>query len=199
MKLWYVGILTLGAFLIGGLVCRGDRSGEAAQRTADSLAVALKAAQAADAKRAGLVRADSQRLALMARVTMQLTQHGRATERRLDSLQRLVIDTATVVPRALHDSLVSGWRDLLGVREAERDSARSEVVIWQRQALAADSSAQRWQILATAYRVQLGAALKRSKWGCYGGVGASLGYGFVGDRPGVGTVAGLSVTCGKRL
>lgn len=191
--------LALVAFLVGGLVCRGDRGGEAAQRRADSLAVVMDSARAQDVQRLLTIRADSQRLARMAREFQRLAVAGVSAQRRADSLAGIVLDTASVVPRPLYDATVQEYRGLVLVREAERDSAKAEAVLWQRTASAADSSRQRWEALAVAYRVQLQQALKRSKWGCYGGIGASLGYGFVGDRAGVGTVAGLSVTCGKRL
>lgn len=199
LKPWHLLIALVGAFLIGGLVCRGDRGGEAAERRADSLAVVMDSARAQDARRIAASRADSQRLARMARENQRLASIGAQTQRRADSLAGLVLDTASVVPRPIYEATVQEYQGLVLVREAERDSARVEATIWQRSALAAASSARRWEGLAQAYRVQLTQALKRSKWGCYGGVGTSLGYGFIGDRPGVGTVAGLSVTCGKRL
>jgi len=191
--------LALVAFLVGGLVCRGDKGGEAAQRRADSLAVVMDSARAQDVLRLAARRADSQRLASMNRENQRLASAGQAAQHRADSLAGLVLDTASVVARPLYDATVQEFRGLVQVREAERDSARAESALWQRSAFAADSSRQRWAALAVGYRTQLEQALKRSKWGCYGGIGASLGYGFVGDRAGVGTVAGLSVTCGKRL
>jgi hypothetical protein len=191
--------LALLAFLVGGLVCRGDRGSEAAQRTADSLQVLADSFADIDAHRAIAMRADSQRLARLAVENQRLAVRGATSQRRADSLGGLVLDTASVVPRPIYDATVQEYRGLVQVREVERDSARAEAGIWKVQAFAADSSARRWEGLAQAYRVQLQQALKRSKWGCYGGIGASLGYGFVGDRPGVGTVAGLGVTCGKRL
>jgi len=187
------------AFLFGGLVCRGDRGGEAAQRSFDSLQVVTDSTIALDAWRIQRLQQDSQRLAQQARENRRLSIAGAASERRADSLAGLVVDTASVVPRPLYDATVQTYRGLVQVREAERDTARAEVVIWKAHAFAADSSASRWRDLSTAYRVQLAQALKRSKWGCYGGIGGTLGYGFIGDRGGVGTVAGLSVTCGKRL
>jgi hypothetical protein len=187
------------AFLIGGLVCRGDRSGEAAQRTADSLQVVADSLLEIDYRRGLAVRADSQRLGRIMAENRRLAAQGTAVTQRADSLAGLVVDTASVVPRPLYDATVQTYRGLVQVREAERDTARAEASLWQAHAVAADSSVLRWQGLAQAYRVQLAQALKRAKWACVGGVSGSLGYGFVGDRPGVGTVAGVGVTCGKRL
>jgi len=189
----------LAAFLVGGLVCRGDRGGEAAQRSFDSLQVVTDSAIADDAWRIQRLQQDSQRLAQQARENRRLAIAGAVSERRADSLASLVVDTASTVPRPLYDATLQTYRGLVQVREAERDTARAEVVIWKAQAFAADSSASRWRDLSTGYRVQLGQALKRAKWACVGGVSASLGYGFIGDRGGVGTVAGVGVTCGRRL
>jgi hypothetical protein len=197
--MWYIVLGLITAFVIGGLVCRGDRSGEAAQRTADSLQVVADSFAEIDYRRGLGILADSQRLSRIVAENRRLANAGVASERRADSLASLVVDTASSVPRPLYDVTVQTYRGLVQVREAERDTARAEAVLWKAQAFAADSSAKRWQSLASAYRVQLAQALKRSKWGCYGGIGGTLGYGFIGDRPGVGTVAGLSVTCGKRL
>lgn len=199
LNLWHVLGAMILAFLVGGLVCRGDRAGEAAQRTADSLAVLVDSARAQDQRRAVAAQAASQRLARLSAENARLARRGAAGQAAVDSLRALVLDTASVVLRPVYDSTVIAFQGLVQIREAERDSARTESALWQRSASAADSSARRWEGLAQAYQVQLGAALKRSRWGCVGGAMVGLGYGFIGDRPGVGTLAGLGVTCGKRL
>jgi hypothetical protein len=191
--------IALVAFLVGGLVCRGDRSGDAAQRTADSLQVLADSFAEIDYRRGIAIQADSQRLVRIVVENRRLAVQGHASERRADSLAGLVLDTASVVARSVYDATVETYRGLVQTREAERDTARAEAGLWKARAVASDSSVRRWTALATAYRVQLAQALKRSRWGCVGGISGTVGYGYVGDRAGVGTVAGIGVTCGKRL
>jgi hypothetical protein len=199
LKPWHLLVALVGAFLVGGFVCRGDRSGEAAQLRADSLEAVADSLTVRDQMREADSIKAARRLALIAEQNRVLVGRGQRAERRGDSLARLVIDTASVVPRPVYDATVENFRSLMQIREAERDSAEAKAAIWQRLYAGADSSRNAWRGIAVSAQNQLGTALKRAKWGCYGGLTGSLGYGFVGDRPGVGTVAGLGITCGRRV
>jgi hypothetical protein len=199
LRFWHIGIALIAAFLIGGLVCRGDRNGGVAQQRADSLRVVTDSLEDRDARRGYDSLAAARQLAHIAAQNRQLAAQGLAGRRQLDSLKSLLPDSAAIVPRPLYDATVLTYQALVRVREAERDSSEATATIWQRLYIGADSSAKAWRSIALSAQMQLGTALKRSRWGCYGGLTGSLGYGFVGDRPGVGTVAGLGVTCGKRL
>lgn len=196
--LYIMGVAGL-AFVVGALVCRGDRTGEAAQRSADSLAGVVDSLTVRDRQRdADSIKAH-RRLALIAEQNRLLVIKGHRGQHTVDSLKSLVVGTASVVPRPLYDSTIVAYQGLVQTREAERDSAEAKAIIWQRLYAGADSSRNAWRAIAVSAQSQLGAALKRAKWGCVLGAGASLGYGFVGDRPGVGTVAGVTVSCGKRV
>lgn len=199
LSLWQFGIACVVAFVVGGIVCRGDSSGDALQRSADSLAIITDSLWVLDTKRQQDSAAAAKRIAGIEAGRRVLVLKAARQEQALDSLGRLVLDTASVVPRPVYDSTLTTYRSLVQTREAERDSAVQTALLWRGLYVSADSSAKAWRNVATVAQQQLGIALKQRKWGCYGGVGASLGYGFIGDRSGVGTVAGLSVTCGKRL
>jgi hypothetical protein len=197
MKTLIVAIVLLVAgFLIGGLVCRGDSSG--AEQRADSLRSVADSLIAQDAQRS--------RDSAMAMVRIQgLERSNRALElvagvvnRRVDSLRALVVRDSAV-PFVLHASIVAGLDSVVELRTAQRDSTEVKYQQVNNLYRSADSASNRWRGLYQSTQRQLDAALKRNRWGCVGGVGGTVGYGFVGDRPGLGTVAGVGVTCGKLL
>jgi hypothetical protein len=188
--------LLVAGFLIGGLVCRGDSSG--AEQRADSLRTIADSLLAQDAQR-------SRDSAMAAVRILQLERNNRTLEavalvvsRRVDSLRALVVRDSAV-PFLLHESIVAGLDSIVELRTAQRDSNEAKYQQVNNLYRSADSASNRWRGLYQSTQRQLDAALKRYRWGCVGGVSATAGYGFVGDRAGAGTVAGVGVTCGKRL
>ena len=194
------GLLALGAFLVGGLVCRGDRSGEAAQRTADSLAVIVDSLEARDGARAMADQAADDTIARLRAANRQLGQRVASTAAYGDSLTRaLRVWADSMVPKRLVLAFIDSTQATIQLQARQIAGLERASGIADRQRQSADSAAAAWRQVALRLQGHLTAALRRSKWGCYGGAGASLGYGSIGDRAGVGTVAGVGITCGKRL
>lgn len=188
--------LLVAGFVIGGLMCRGNSS--AAEMRADSLRTVADSLIARDAQRSRDSAAATARVANLERNNHALELAALVTRRRVDSLRALVV-TDSAVPFPLHQRIVAGLDSVIESRTAQRDSNEAKYRVARLLYFAADSASNEWRDLYQSTQRQLDAALKRNRWGCVGGVSATAGYGFVGDRPGVGTVAGVGVTCGKRL
>ena len=199
MKAWHVVALVAGAFVVGALVCRPDRSLARAELERDSLRVVADSLEARDARRSAdaAAAADSSRRreAAIATLEVQVARSRAAVAR----LQRF-LDSGKVAPRAIVDSIIAGKDDEIRAWVAVRDTMRTLLLTARRQWAAADSLAQSWRGLAIARGIALDNALKHRKWGCVVGAGATIGPAIAGSRSSLfGGAIGVTFSCGWKV
>jgi|SRR6266850_4191249 len=192
MKQRYILILVIAAFVIGGLLCRPDRSGEAAQHRADSLATVVDSLKQFDERRAADSAAAADTTLRLKTALVIAARHGAATQRSEDLLRATLDAVAdTMVPKRLVQELVDTLDSMIHIREAQRDTALRLFAISERQRVQSDSAAREWRLAAARLQSELAASLKRSnsRYGCTAGAGAAIGY--------QGYAAGFGFTCGR--
>lgn len=191
-------------FVIGGLMCRPDRAGEAAQRRADSLAVVVDTLEARDSARAITDAAADDTLAALRARNRQL---GRAVVSATgfgDSLSRaLRIWADSMVPKRLVVAFIDSTQATIRLQAAQIAGLERASVIADRRRVSADSAADAWHRVALRFEGELAAALKRAngRWACVGGVGGVGGPAVAGNASqttvGLGAAAGFGAMCGR--
>lgn len=188
-----LGVLVAG-FVIGGLMCRPDRTGEAAQHRADSLAVVVDSLTIRDQNRTALDRAADGMIAALRVANRQLAQRAQIATLYGDSLTRaLRIWADSMVPKRLVIQTLDTLNVVLALQAQQIVGLERASALADQRRLAADSMAALWRLAALRYQVELAGALKRAnrRWGCTAGLGATAGISQY--------AAGLGVTCGRRL
>lgn len=201
MKAWHVVALVAGAFVVGGLVCRPDRSLARAELERDSLRTIADSLLERDARRSAEARAaaDSSRRRQTAIVVLEAqAAHSRAAvtllQRQLDSIP------GVMVPRQLVNEIVAGKDVEIRATIASQDSTRALLLTAVRLRAAADSAAHSWRAVAIARGNALDNALRHRRWGCVVGAGATIGPAIAGSSASLfGGSIGVTVSCGRKV
>lgn len=184
-------VAILAGAIIGGLMCRPDRTGEEAQHRADSLAVVVDSLEARDSARTLADRAADDTLAQLRAANRRLGQRVASTAAYGDSLTRaLRVWADSMVPKRLVLAFIDSTQATIQLQARQIVGLERASSIADRQRISADSAADAWRRVAVRLEGELAAALKRanSRWGCTVGVGATAGISQ--------NAAGASGTCG---
>lgn len=190
----YVVALLIFGFLVGGLVCRPDRTGEAAQHRADSLATVVDQLVLADSLRQRAARADADTVAALKARAGWLRDHAAVASKMSDSLMRaLRVWADSVVPKRLVIVALAAQDTVIRTQAMHIGALERTIEIERRGRLAADSAVRAWTTVALQLRTELAAAVRRSnrRWGCTAGAGATAGISQY--------AAGVGFTCGRRF